>query len=619
MAFASSRLNREVAHPVCGIAGLVAHRGVLDIALKGEVERMTAYLRARGPEGDGFWQGNAVPQAMFGHRRLAFIDIGPGGAQPMQIDGGRYTLTFMGEIYNYQALRAELVQQGVTFETHSDSEVILRLYQRDGAAMLRNLRGMFAFAIWDEERRTLFAARDPFGIKPFYYAEDGVVFRFAAQVKALLATGAIETTPEPAGEVGFLMWGSVPEPFTLYRQIRALPAGHSLILPPGGPARVERYFSVAAVLADAERAGPPPSGAARLEAIRGAIEDTVRHHMIADVPVGLFLSSGLDSSLVAQYAVSPGGFPTHSVTLGFKEFVGSLDDETELAAKIGAINGTVHSNIWITRGEFAAERDRLLAAMDQPTIDGTNVYFVSRAAKSAGLKAALSGLGGDEVFAGYPSFRQLPRMVGMIGKVPAARSVGRALRVVSGPLVRHLVSPKYAGVLELGGDWSGAYLLRRGLFMPWELVGRLDADYLRQGLRDLDTHAVLSAAIAGVRSGNGRVSALELSFYMRNQLLRDADWAGMAHSIEIRVPFVDAEFFRKMAPLIVSDPPVTKPEVRGVLRPEVRALLEGLPKRGFQVPMHDWVGAGRGGHGWRAWALQVRSAFAGVVPAARAA
>jgi asparagine synthase (glutamine-hydrolysing) len=607
---------------VCGIAGLVAHKGPLDHALRGEVERMTAYMQARGPEGDGFWTSVGAPQAMLGHRRLAFIDIGPSGDQPMQIDGGRYTLTFMGEIYNYQALRAGLVQQGVRFDTNSDSEVILRLYAREGAAMLPKLRGMFAFAIWDEEKRTLFAARDPFGIKPFYYSDDGTAFRFAAQVKALLATGSIDTTPEPAGEVGFLMWGSVPEPFTLYRHIRALPAGHSLTLPPGGPARVERYHSIGGVLAEAEAAGPAPSGAARLEAIRAAIEDTVRHHMIADVPVGLFLSSGLDSSLIAQYAISPGGFPTHSVTLGFKEYVGTLDDETALAEKIGAINGTKHSTIWITRGEFAAERERLLSAMDQPTIDGTNVYFVSRAAKSAGLKAALSGLGGDEVFAGYPSFRQLPRMVGLISKVPAARAVGRALRVVGSPLIRHLASPKYAGVLELGGDWSGAYLLRRGLFMPWELAGRMDADYLRQGLRELDTDAVLSRAVSGVRSGNGRVSALELSFYMRNQLLRDADWAGMAHSIEIRVPFVDAAFFRAMAPFVVADTPVTKPEVRAVLRPEVRALLDGLPKRGFQVPVCDWLGgqapAGAEGRGWRPWALQVRQAFGGA-PAARAA
>ena len=608
---------------MCGIAGLVAHEGVLDPVLRGEVERMTTCMRARGPEGDGYWSSAAEPRAMLGHRRLAFIDIGPGGAQPMQIEGGRYTLTFMGEIYNYQALRADLVQRGVRFQTNSDSEVILHLYAREGAAMLPKLRGMFAFAIWDDARRTLFAARDPFGIKPFYYADDGVAFRFAAQVKALLATGAIDTAPQPAGEVGFLMWGSVPEPFTLYRHIHALPAGHSLTLPPGGPARVERYYSIDDVLTEAEQLGPAPTGTARLEAIRGAIEDTVRHHMVADVPVGLFLSSGLDSSLVAQYAISPSGFPTHSVTLGFKEYVGTLDDETDLAAKIGAINGTVHSTVWITRDEFAAERERLLAAMDQPTIDGTNVYFVSRAAKSAGLKAALSGLGGDEMFAGYPSFRQVPRMVGLIGKLPAARAAGRALRVVSSPLVRHLTSPKYASILEFGGDWSGAYLLRRGLFMPWELTGRMDADYLRQGLRDLDTDATLSRAVAGLRSGNGRVSALELSFYMRNQLLRDADWAGMAHSIEIRVPFVDTTFFRAIAPFIVADVPVTKPEVRGVLRPEVRALLEGLPKRGFQVPVRDWLGgqapAGAEGRGWRGWALQVRQAFRGGAPAPQTA
>jgi asparagine synthase (glutamine-hydrolysing) len=604
---------------VCGIAGLVTHNAPLRAEDRADVERMTSYMQARGPEGEGFWSSTGRPQAMFGHRRLAFIDVGPGGAQPMQIDGGRYTLTFMGEIYNYQALRQALAQQGVQFASQSDGEVILWLYAREGAAMLPKLRGMFSFAIWDASDRTLFAARDAFGIKPFYYADDGVAFRFAAQVKALLATGHLDTAPEPAGEVGFLLWGSVPEPYTLFRSIRSLPAGHHLTLKPGQAARVERYFAVGDVLREAEQHGPAPSGAARLDAIRGAIEDAVRHHMIADVPVGLFQSSGLDSSLISQYAQSAGGFTTHSVTLGFQEYVGSLDDETGLAARIAAINGVEHRTVWIERAQFAAERERLLAAMDQPTIDGTNTYFVSLAAKQAGLKAALSGLGGDEVFAGYPSFRQIPRMVGVMGRVPASRAIGRALRVVAAPLVRQLTSPKYASLLELGGDWSGAYLLRRGLFMPWELPALLPHDYLRQGLRDLDTDATLSHAVAGLRSGNGRVAALELSFYMRNQLLRDADWAGMAHSLEIRVPFVDSEFFHTMAPFIVADAPVTKPEVRQVLRPEVRSLLEGLPKRGFQVPVRDWLGnsapAGAAGRGWRAWALQVRDAFkAGATP-----
>lgn len=604
---------------MCGIAGLVTHNAPLRAEDRGDVERMTSYMQARGPEGEGFWSSTERPQAMFGHRRLAFIDVGPGGAQPMQIEDGRYTLTYMGEIYNYQVLREELIQQGVEFASHSDGEVILRLYAREGAAMLAKLCGMFAFAIWDATARTLFAARDAFGIKPFYYADDGVVFRFAAQVKALLATGHVDTAPEPAGEVGFLLWGSVPEPYTLYRSVRSLPAGHHLTLKPGQPARIERYFAVGDVLREAEQAGPAPTGPARLERIRAAIEDAVRHHMVADVPVGLFQSSGLDSSLISQYAQSAGGFTTRSVTLGFKEYVGTLDDETGLAARIAAINGTEHRTVWIERTEFASERGRLLAAMDQPTIDGTNVYFVSRAAKQAGLKAALSGLGGDEVFAGYPSFRQIPRMVGMIGKVPASRTVGRALRVVAAPLVRHLTSPKYASLLELGGDWSGAYLLRRGLFMPWELPALLPADYLRQGLRELDTDATLSRAVAGLRSGNGRVAALELSFYMRNQLLRDADWAGMAHSLEIRVPFVDTGFLRAMAPFIVADTPATKPEVRAVLRPQVRSLLEGLPKRGFQVPVRDWLGstapAGAEGRGWRAWALQVRAAFKTGTPA----
>ena len=215
---------------MCGIAGLVTHGAMLCPQDRRDVERMTSYMQARGPEGEGFWSNSEQPQAIFGHRRLAFIDVGPGGAQPMQIEGGRYTLTFMGEIYNYQVLREALVQQGVVFASHSDGEVILQLYAREGAAMLPKLRGMFAFAIWDAAQRTLFAARDAFGIKPFYYTDDGAAFLFAAQVKALLATGRVDTAPEPAGEVGFLLWGSVPEPYTLYRSIRSLPAGHHLTL-----------------------------------------------------------------------------------------------------------------------------------------------------------------------------------------------------------------------------------------------------------------------------------------------------------------------------------------------------------------------------------------------------
>lgn len=597
---------------MCGIAGLFHYGTVAGPDDRAMLSAMSASMAARGPDSEGDWV-SGDGGAMFVQRRLAIIDPGPGGWQPMSFDGGRLVANFNGEIYNYRALRAELETGGRRFTTQSDTEVLLHLYDMYGAGMVERLRGMYALAIWDRTRRSMFFARDPFGIKPLYYAADGRTLRFASQVKALLAGGGIDTTPEPAADAGFLLWGSVPEPFTLYKAIRALPAGHLMTVEQGKPPTVRRFHSIATVLAGAEHERPAPTGAARTNYLRERIADTVRHHMVADVPVGMFLSAGFDSSLVAQFAAPESLQALRTVTLGFDEYRGTDDDETTVAARIAAHHEADHRTVWVTRTEFAAARDHLMEAMDQPTIDGTNVYFVSKATASTGLKVALSGIGGDEVFAGYPSFRQVPEMVRLVGGMGPLAALGRGFRVVSEPVLRQFTSPKYAGVLEYGGTYGGAYLLRRGLFMPWELPAFLDTDYLRQGLADLDSQATLATAIEGLRSANARVAALELSFYLRNQLLRDADWAGMAHSLEIRTPFVDVRFFDDMAPLIVSQPPLTKAELPALLPPAVRALVAGRPKRGFQVPVRAWMGlpAGRDARirGWRAWALDVLAEF----------
>lgn len=597
---------------MCGIAGVFHYGSAPSPEDRRVLDRMSSAMATRGPDSEGVWI-SPEGEVLLAQRRLAIIDPGPGGWQPMSFDGGRLVANYNGEIYNYRALRAELEAAGRRFASQSDTEVLLHLYDVHGAAMVERLRGMFALSIWDRARRTLFFARDPFGIKPLYYADDGRTLRFASQVKALLAGGGIDTAPEPAADVGFLMWGSVPEPFTLYSAIRALPAGHLMTVEQGKPPSVRRFHSVAAILAGAEHERPAPTGMARMAYLRDRIADTVKHHMVSDVPVGMFQSAGLDSSLVAQFAAPDSPQKLRSVTLGFDEYRGGVDDETVLAARIAAHHGADHRTVWVTRAEFAGERDRLLAAMDQPSIDGTNVYFVSKATASTGLKVALSGIGGDEVFAGYPSFRQVPGMVRLVGSVGPLAALGRGFRVVSEPVLRHFTSPKFAGVLEYGGTYGGAYLLRRGLFMPWELPALLDADYLRQGMAALDSEAGLARAIEGLHSANGRVAALELSFYLRNQLLRDADWAGMAHSLEIRTPFVDARFFHDLAPLIVGQPPLTKAELPALLSPAVRDILAGRPKSGFQVPVRAWLGmtARRDARtrGWRAWALQVLAGF----------
>ena len=336
--------------------------------------------------------------------------------------------------------------------------------------------------------------------------------------------------------------------------------------------------------------------------------DTVKSHMIADVPVGVFLSSGMDSTTIAALAAELTGSSLHSVTLGFAEYRGTAADEVPLAAMVAKQLAITHDARWLVREEFEADLPALLAAMDQPTVDGVNTYFVSKAAKEAGLKAALSGLGGDELFGGYSSFNQVPQLVRSVGKFPAAPA--KALRIISAPLFKHFTSAKYAGLLEYGGTYGGAYLLRRGLFMPWELPELLDPDVVAAGWRTLEPLVQLEATIDDIENARFRVAALEMTWYMRNQLLRDSDWAGMAHSIEIRVPLVDLTLLRAVIPVLLKSCGKT----HMAQTPRIALPHEVLHRRktGFSVPVQDWFNPGSAkseGRGLRGWAMRLAREF----------
>jgi len=284
---------------MCGIAGIVAYRHPAPAVERSELLAIRDAMALRGPDGSGLWIGTEGNAAL-AHRRLAIIDLSETGAQPMATSDGRFHITFNGEIYNYRELRSQLLAKGYRFRSTSDTEVLLHLYADRGPAMTEALRGMYAFGIWDEKEKSLFLARDPFGIKPLYYADDGKTLRFASQVKALMAGGKIDRTPEAAGHVGFFVLGSVPEPFTLYRSIRALPAGSTLSLRRGGSLAIARYFDIAEEMARANESPKKPAIRDKAGLLKEAMEDSVRHHMVADVPVGLFLSSGMDSSMEAS-------------------------------------------------------------------------------------------------------------------------------------------------------------------------------------------------------------------------------------------------------------------------------------------------------------------------------
>ena len=607
---------------MCGIAAIFNYRHHSPVD-RAELGRMLAHMQRRGPDGSGEWYGLEGAIGL-GHRRLAIIDLSENGAQPMASADGKVVVSFNGEIYNYRELRAELESQGRRFRSQSDTEVLLHLYQVHGRDMLANLRGMFAFAIWDETRRGLLLARDPFGIKPLYYSDDGTTFRAASQVKTLLAGGAVDTSPEPAGHVGFFLWGNVPAPFTMYRGIANLPAGTSLWIDEKSPADLQTYFSIPEFISEAEQTfrtqNPEPSsqsltpGTPNSELLRSALVDSVRHHLIADVPVGVFLSSGLDSTVLTALAAETSA-TLRTVTLGFEEFRGTPDDETPLAEKVAAQYGAQHQTIWINQQDFRDNFARVMQAMDQPSCDGINSYFVSRAAAQAGLKVALSGLGGDELFGGYPSFTQIPRLVSRLELVSRWPSLNRSVRAVSAPWFRRLTSPKYAGLLEYGGTYGGAYLLRRGMFMPWELPQVLDVDLIREGLEKLQTLARLDTTTQTIKSPGLRVSALEMTWYMRHQLLRDTDWASMDHSVEVRTPLVDLEVLRQVVPLRLSQPAADKQAMARTPRLPLPDAVLNRPKTGFVVPVRDWLVQEDTDfsheRGLRGWSRLVYSGFTG--------
>jgi asparagine synthase (glutamine-hydrolysing) len=571
-----------------------------------ELLAMRDAMRHRGPDGEGIWISDNRDVGL-AHRRLSIIDLSDSGAQPMASRDGRLRVVFNGEIYNYKSLRAELEAKGYRFQSQSDTEVLLYLYAEHGTDMVHALRGMYAFAIWDENKKGLLLARDPFGIKPLYYADGGTAFRFASQVKALLRSPHVDTTPDPAGHVGFFLWGSVPEPYTLYKGIRALPAGSTLWVSSSGRRAPVSFFDIATVLSATDRSGPV-SRDERQACLREALLNSVQHHLVADVPVGVFLSAGLDSTTLTALAVESSSVSLRTTTLGFDEYRGMENDETILAEKVAERYQTAHRTRWVKREDFQNERERLFAAMDQPTIDGVNTYFVSKAAAESGLKVAISGLGGDELFGSYPSFREIPKMVRLLSPFRLLRGPGRFFRWVSAPVLKHLTSPKYAGLLEYGGTYAGAYLLRRGLFMPWELPEILDSQIARDGWEELKPLMRLDQTIHGATSDRVRISALEMSWYMRNQLLRDADWAGMAHSLEIRIPLVDVELIRRVAPLLTEDFP-SKQDMAHTPHTPLPAEILSRRKTGFAVPVREWLMQAGGQHsgerGLRSWAREV--------------
>jgi asparagine synthase (glutamine-hydrolysing) len=586
---------------MCGIAAIFAYGDSAPAVDPIEIEKITERMRPRGPDAGGTWISPDARVAL-GARRLAIIDLTDEGTQPMTDVDGELRIVFNGEIYNYRELRTRLERLGARFHSTTDTEVLLQLYRHDGATMVELLRGMFAFAIWDPRARRMFVARDPYGIKPLYFADDGQTFRAASTVKALLAGGRVGRAHDPAGEAGFWLMGSVPEPHTIFESIRAVEAGTSFFVDERGVHETRRYYSIAATLKRGVLDEPAAHLVDPYVLVRELVTDSLRHHLIADVPVGAFLSSGIDSSALVALATEAAGQPPRTVTLRFNEFRGGDLDEGPLADRFAQRIGSSHVTRLVERDEFLSDLPRLFDAMDQPTIDGTNTWFVSKAAAERGWKVAISGLGGDELFGSYPSFRALPRIVAA-ARVPFA--VSAASRITR--------NPKAKGVARYGRTWGGAYLLKRGLFLPDDLPALMGADAAEEGLRRLSMIEHIAGTIEpDPGTPFARVAALEASLYMRNQLLRDTDWASMAHSLEVRTPLVDAALLRQIAPLLLVEKQRCKAHFANSPRNPLPDWLSERKKTGFTVPLVAWMNLPADGTStrMRSWARIVMEQWA---------
>lgn len=574
---------------MCGINLIYALAESAPPVDREELLRTRDAMRMRGPDDSGEWHSSDGRVSM-GHRRLSIIDVTESGHQPMTSPDGRYVIVFNGEIYNYRELRRELEAAGAQFHTTSDTEVLLAMFARDGGRMLMRLRGMFAFCVWDARERTVFMARDPYGIKPLYYALTPAALRVASQVKALLAGGGVSRTIDPAGIVGFLVRGTVPQPFTTHEEIRALPAGSYAIVDRHGSIAIHRYFSLAEVYREGVERSREVKRSDWKAIIRDAIRESVRYHLVADVPLGAFLSSGKDSTTVVALAVEAGYRELTTVTIRCAEFIGTKQDEVPLAKLVADEYGVKHVVRAVTKNEFTADVPRILAAMDQPTIDGWNSYYVNKAAGELGLKVMLSGTGGDELFGGYSSFRRIPRFVRAAMLPARVPGLSSAVAGLYGALRSRKSSPKSGLVLKYCGSYPGAYLMKRGLFMPEELPSVLPGELVEEGLRRLDLLGLIQTAMTpDPGSPFARVATLESSYFMRDQLLRDIDWTSMSHSVEVRVPLVDAHLLQKIVPVLVAARDYKKQLLLGA---PARALPDAIinrPKTGFLLPIREWL------------------------------
>ena len=581
---------------MCGILGSIGPRSFDADAFGKALDVM----QNRGPDDRGIYE---EPECLLGHRRLAILDLSPTGHQPMSTPDGRYTIVFNGEVYNYRELRKTLIDEGLAFHSTSDTEVILALFAREGPDCLRHLRGMFAIAIWDKLEKSLFLARDRMGIKPLYIWPRPQGVAFASEVKALRALPGGPSEIKPSAVAAYLAWGSVPEPKTIIKGVEALAPG-TWVRWIGGNSRAETYWRIPDAAPSIHRREEA------IEMLRPILREAVALRCISDAPLGAFLSGGIDSSSVVALMRAAGQQHLHTFSISFPQ---TPLNEGSYALKVVEEFATHHTNIAVSQQMVREGLDGFFQAMDQPTCDGVNTYLVSKFARQGGLTVALSGLGGDELFAGYPSFQRIRKAIPWLTHAPGLTTWagGKAASWLGGRLTKLealSLLPIHNSKFNIQNCLGVLYYASRGLFMPSQIRKLLHPDLLAALPRDwspLAPYGVpLLPGLSSSLTQNSKLTthnilpdsvhstiAHELRQYMLNQLLRDSDVFGMANSLEIRVPLIDHKLVEAL--FQIDEGIILQASTKALLLDSLPTPLPRLcthrPKMGFTFPFDTWM------------------------------
>ncbi|WP_295672684.1 asparagine synthase (glutamine-hydrolyzing) [uncultured Mucilaginibacter sp.] len=551
---------------MCRIAGIISKR-LEQSELVERVTLMCDSLKHGGPDDGGVFSDEGA-NLVFGHRRLSIIDLSKNGHQPMADGKQRVWITFNGEIYNYREIKEQLLKAGVLFHSNTDTEVIINAYLQWGTSSFSKLRGMFAFALYDKEKGITFLVRDATGVKPlYYYAENGTLC-FASEIKAFKISG-MTIEPDPAWAVRFLAFGHIPEPYTTLKDVFSLKKGHYLSWDHhSGSYSIAKFYHHPAVnyITNATDAK---------EYIRSSLKAAINRQLMADAPIGVFLSGGIDSSLVSLLANQQKEQQLKTISIFFNEK--SYDERAYQNNVLDQISGEKYAHL-VQQQDFEEFFPRIISDMDMPTTDGINSWFISKYAHEDGLKAVLSGVGADELFGGYPSFNRI-KYLQYLRKIPSA--LFRA--------ANYFKTDRYRKISFLAHEhYLADYLLLRGLFVPVDIARILNMD-----IKDVGEILFTETDENDLGPYNEEHAAwFESNLYMQNQLLRDTDVMSMSHGLEVRVPFLD-EDFQQVVQAISPEIRFSKNQPKKILIDSFKEILPEMtwnrPKMGFTFPFQEWM------------------------------